>query len=375
MDDEEQGVDADAVPATPAPPISQPQQQQRDAADASKRAPVAVVVASGLTRAVTFQFQLLNASVVRLLLGECHLREQVFALRRYFLMDGGDMYDIYLTDLFSRLRDGRSVVNSHELTASLGAAVKCSTCANDRFADSLRVSSTLSQGDLPGPWTLGALDHLRLHTEVPWPLSLVVTTESLAVYQRLFNHMLRLRRVSHELREVWILLKQRTVRERAKDPRMHALSLFRAEVVHFIEAMQGYTLTSVLHVCWSELQAKLTASPETTVDTLRAAHAAYLDKALHYCLLQENAASLATLIGTICEHALTFCRQVQSGITGERLLEAFPEIMRIKTSFRQYVSFLFKVLQRLAAKGYQSHLEDLLIRLDFNSKMASNTAD
>ena len=56
---------------------------------------------------------------------------------------------------------------------------------------------------------------------------------------------------------------------------------------------------------------------------------------------------------------------VGSRFTGDSV-ENWLNIQKQYGVFRQYSRFLFSVVSKLSARGYQPHLQDLLLRLNFN---------
>jgi gamma-tubulin complex component 6 len=370
--------------------------------------PLGVLIDDSISHVIRIHHSRVEAAACELMRTDFDLLGHLRALRRYFLMDAGDMHDTFLSMLFSRLHDTEAlssvsgIANPHELSAQLDAAIRSSSCAKDPFADRLRVVLTVddvdgssgkkkqgpaghhakppgrSSGSAPATrgsgadGTLGALDHVGLELAVEWPLTVVITARHLAQYNTIFRFMVRQRRVSHELRRVWTAFQSHSARALSRDPRMHELALFRHEVRHFVGTLESFILTQVLHVAWADFEAE-TARAQT-ITALRAAHAAFLERATHHCLLHESAASIISIIETTYAHIIRFCVVVAGASTGQQMLDSYPTMMKSKHAFRQYTRFLYRVLRGLARKGSQPHLEDLITRLNFNGQYDSAEA-
>jgi len=77
------------------------------------------------------------------------------------------------------------------------------------------------------------LDYIRLNYQVDGPLTYVITPRCLEQYSRLFTFLLKLRRVSAALRDVWLVFND--LRAHApRDPRMHVLHIFRYVLLDYV---------------------------------------------------------------------------------------------------------------------------------------------
>lgn len=57
--------------------------------------------------------------------------------------------------------------------------------------------------------SLEALSHVYLEYGIDWPLQLVITPEHMRDYNRIFRFLLKLKRVSAELKALWVAFKTR----------------------------------------------------------------------------------------------------------------------------------------------------------------------
>lgn len=90
-------------------------------------------------------------------------------------------------------------------------------------------------------------------------------------------------------------------------------------------------------------------------------------------LLTEKAAPVMNIIHSIFSLVLKFRSQLISQnwgpATGPRGAEHpnFPLMQQSYSTFKYYSHFLFKVVTKLVNRGYQPHLEDFLLRINFNN--------
>ncbi|KAH9507222.1 Gamma-tubulin complex component 6 [Bulinus truncatus] len=149
------------------------------------------------------------------------------------------------------------------------------------------------------------------------------------------------------------------------------LQLYRQEMQHFVKMMQGYITSQVIHVSWQEFQADL-SQPINGLDQLCALHKRYVNRALFRCLLDAKAVRVLNIIQDIFCLILKFRSQLvsaqwQHGPGQEEVTHGnFPGLVTTYQSFQVYSFFLFKVVSRLSEKGYQPHLQELLLQLNFN---------
>ena len=135
--------------------------------------------------------------------------------------------------------------------------------------------------------------------------------------------------------------------------------------------LHGYVAGQVLEVSWAELQDSLRHKVDC-LDSLLLQHDRYLHRVLFRwpgrsahadhtrsclrCLLNSKAAPVMKIItdifGTITRFSGAAC-----GAPGE---ESWAAIQRHYTDFTNYSRFLYSLVGKLSARGYQPHLQVVL---------------
>lgn len=217
-----------------------------------------------------------------------------------------------------------------------------------------------------------ALDCLQLQYDVKWPLNIVVTDNSIHKYRQVFTFMLQLKRIVWVLKDVWHRLKRDALVHKAgMSYQFRQLHLYRQEMQHFVKVMQSYISHQIVDVTWQEFQQAL-AKDVHNLDDLHNVHCQYLDNAIFRCMLNKNAATLMKLIQDIFGLILKFHSQLTTASwhynpsTREIVHANFANMVNTYKVFVEYSGFLFKVVNKLAIRGYQPHLYDLLLRLNYN---------
>ncbi|WAR25208.1 GCP6-like protein [Mya arenaria] len=297
----------------------------------------------------------LEAHLVEYFLADLRIEDHFLALRRYLCMADGDFSEILCDLLMEKLGTNprpRDLINPMFLNNCLNKAVRLSVNADDKYADNLSF----------------------LHKYVPrvaWPMNIVITKNSLHKYSQVFSFMLQLKRVVWILKDVWHRLKRDALIHRLDQLyEFRELHLFRQEMQLFVKVMQEYISHQIVDVTWQEFQTAL-ASEIRSLDDLHEAHNTYLNNALFRCLLTKNAASLMKIIqDTFCLilkfHRLLVMGGWESGRDGVQTHQNYAHLKHTYRSFHERSVFLFKVVSKLADRGYEPHLHDLLLRLNFN---------
>ncbi|XP_045164903.2 gamma-tubulin complex component 6-like [Mercenaria mercenaria] len=335
--------------------------------------PLKTVIKSSITSVLETQVCLVNESLVRYFLADLQIEDHFMALRRYLCMGDGDFSEILCDLLMEKLGTNprpQDLVNPMFLNNCLNKAVRLSVNADDKYADNVSfihkyLPRTLEQT------SPDLFDCIQLHYEVKWPLNIVITENSLHKYSQVFSFMLQLKRVVWVLKDVWNRLKRDAIVHKLDRLfEFRELHLFRQEMQLFVKVMQEYISHQIVDVTWQEFQTALTKHVHN-VDDLHQQHNKYLDNALFRCLLTKNATSLMKVIQDIFCLILKFHRQLVTGTwhpsqAGHKTHSNHARMKHTYKVFHEHSTFLFKVVSKLADRGYEPHLHDLLLRLNFN---------
>ena len=152
----------------------------------------------------------------------------------------------------------------------------------------------------------------------------------------------------------------------------------RAELSHIINNLENYIMHQVHSGAAAELEAGLLEADN--LDDITARHTKFLHRMRDRCLLHSKAVVVADTVRKILNLALDFRRwypqyeAAQDALgkgeedfaTHDKMQQATANLQRVATELRQCVRFVVVVLEKIVAKGFHPHLEDLLTRLNFN---------
>uniref|UniRef100_S4R8P1 Gamma-tubulin complex component 6 n=1 Tax=Petromyzon marinus TaxID=7757 RepID=S4R8P1_PETMA len=342
------------------------------AVTASQRLPLPVLVKRSIISPILAQISIVNKAIVEYYIVDLNVKTHFEALKHFVLLEDGEFAHSLSEQLFAKLASGPSpaqLLSPMPLNAILGKALQ-----ESQHGDSLPVASlSLAVKRVPDVFKANdpdALNCLQLGYKVDWPLNIVITDSCLTKYNKVFSVMLQLERMVWTLKDVWFHLKSGAfVKPTIHSTQFHQLQLFRHEMQHFVKVIQGYIMTQILHVSWSEFQANL--KTVKNLDDLHRIHAEYLNTAIFRGLLTEKAAPVMNVIRSIFSLILRFHTQLVSrpwdclphGATHPN----FALLRESHQAFKYYSHFLHKVVTKLVSRGYQPHLEDFLVRINFNS--------
>ncbi|XP_039092224.1 gamma-tubulin complex component 6 isoform X4 [Hyaena hyaena] len=317
---------------------------------------------------------LVNKAAVDYFFVELGLEAHFEALRHFLLMEDGEFAQSLSDLLFEKLGAGQTpgeLLNPLVLNSVLSKALQYSLHGDTPYAANLSFALKF----LPEAFAPNApdvLNCLELRYKVDWPLNIVVTESCLSRYSGIFSFLLQLKLMMWTLKDICFHLKRTALVSRvAGSVQFRQLQLFKHEMQHFVKVTQGYIANQILHVTWCEFRARLARVGD--LEEIQRAHAEYLHKAVFRGLLTEKAAPVMNVIHSIFSLVLKFRSQLISQpwvpASGSRGAEHpnFALMQQSYSTFKYYSHFLFKVVTKLVNRGYQPHLEDFLLRINFNS--------
>uniref|UniRef100_A0A2K6UKG6 Gamma-tubulin complex component 6 n=1 Tax=Saimiri boliviensis boliviensis TaxID=39432 RepID=A0A2K6UKG6_SAIBB len=333
-----------------------------------------VLMKRSITAPLAAHISLVNKAAVDYFFVELHLEAHYEALRHFLLMEDGEFAQSLSDLLFEKLGAGQTpgeLLNPLVLNSVLSKALQCSLHGDTPHASNL----SLALKYLPevfAPNAPDVLSCLELRYKVDWPLNVVITEGCLSKYSGVFSFLLQLKLMMWALKDICFHLKRTALLSHmASSVQFRQLQLFKHEMQHFVRVIQGYIANQILHVTWCEFRARLATVGD--LEEMQRAHAEYLHKAVFRGLLTEKAAPVMNIIHSIFSLVLKFRSQLISQAWvpagGPRGAEHpnFALMQQSYNTFKYYSHFLFKVVTKLVNRGYQPHLEDFLLRINFNN--------
>ncbi|XP_036167152.1 gamma-tubulin complex component 6 isoform X6 [Myotis myotis] len=355
-------------------PLGAEETADETAVQLSELLPLPVLMEHSVTAPLAAHVSLVNKAAVDYFFVELRLEAHFEALRHFLLMEDGEFAQSLSDLLFEKLGAGQTpgeLLNPLVLNAVLRKALQYSLHGDSPLAANLSFAlKFLPEAFVPN--APDVLSCLELRYKVDWPLNIVITESCLSRYSGIFSFLLQLKLMMWTLKDVCFHLKRTAlVSPAAGSVQFRQLQLFKHEMQHFVKVIQGYIANQILHVTWCEFRARLATVGD--LEEIQRAHAEYLHKAVFRGLLTEKAAPVMNIIHSVFSLVLKFRSQLISqpwGPAGGPHGAEHPNFALMQQSyntFKYYSHFLFKVVTKLVNRGYQPHLEDFLLRINFNS--------
>ncbi|XP_054884957.1 gamma-tubulin complex component 6 isoform X2 [Poeciliopsis prolifica] len=331
-----------------------------------------VLIKHSVTAPLITHVSLVNKAIVDYFFVELGVERHFEALRHFLLMEDGEFAQSLSDLIFEKMASGQTpgeLLTPLVLNSILSKALQYSLHGDTPLAPNF----TFALRFLPEtfhPHAPDSLNCLELRYKVDWPLNIIITDSCMNKYNRLFSFLLQLKHMVWSLRDVWFHLKRTAlVKGAGRSVQFRQLQLYRHEMQHFVKVIQGYIANQILQVSWTEFTAKLATAGD--LDGIHRTHADYLNRAIFRGLLTEKAAPVMNIIHSIFSLILKFRAQLIAqpwdSQQGEAVHPSFIAMQQSYNTFKYYSHFLFKVVTKLVNRGYQPHLEDFLLRINFNN--------
>ena len=255
--------------------------------------------------------------LLTLLLKEEKLVERLGSLKHYFLLNQGDFFVHFMDMAQSELMKPASSIAINRLQSLLDMALRLRNF-DDPFQEDLTcelvpysliehveaIHGHARPYDRMPAQPLTGVDAFTMDIKVRWPLSLVLSKQSLTKYQLIFRHLFFCKHVEKQLCTAWVA--HQSTKELDLRSAMGPDYCLRQRMLHFLHNFEYYVTFEVLEPRWHELEIKM--KTVRTVDELMKHHAEYLDTCLRECLLTHQ--SLLKQFAKLMTTCLIFAQQV-----------------------------------------------------------------
>lgn len=188
--------------ATPTSPVNQSSKSltRHELRDLSA-GNLAIFLEKSFTIPLQIYSNILNNEILKIFFQDLDILSHFQSLRNYFFMMDGEFASNICDGLLSKLQTAKNpseLLNSYTLHSILESALQSSLTGNDKNAENLSfgIPNIPEQFEITSP---KVLSELHLSYKVDWPLNLLLSVEAIEHYNKVFQHLLALRRIT------WIL--------------------------------------------------------------------------------------------------------------------------------------------------------------------------
>eukprot|EP00095_Tigriopus_kingsejongensis_P012337 maker-scaffold198_size266703-snap-gene-0.22 protein:Tk12337 transcript:maker-scaffold198_size266703-snap-gene-0.22-mRNA-1 annotation:"gamma-tubulin complex component 6" len=328
--------------------------------------PLSMLMENSILIPLRAQVKVVNESILNYMLVEAKLMDELKALRNYILLHDGEFAQHLARSIFTEVSEAKSaseILNPVTLNRIVENSLMAS---NSGKSDAMAQNVGFTFDDYNEAKDI--LDCIKLGYRTSWPTNIILTPETINMYGDVFKFLLQLRKAAWGLEQVFFDLKHLRGLEHCSQIRQ--IHLMRHEMLNFVTITQDYVTTQVLDVSWEEFGNSIRDQVKS-MDSLHEAHMKYLNKILFRCILNKKAKPVQKIIIDIFNIVVKFSLLLtsQSWILegGEAKHPAYLQVQEAYRVFQEYSKFLYTVVQKLAVRGYEHHLYDLLLCLNFNS--------
>ena len=344
-------------------------------------APLTLILQNSILVPLRVQARLVDAALLNHLLVDRELTGHLAALRNYLLLADGEFGRQLVMSLCSQLGQASEAPSllagqlySHLVTGSPPPHLLSPATLN-RVLDTALASSAMAASDPltknltflldpSGQRNIG-IPGLSLTYQAAWPENIILRLAAVTQYSTILDFQLELRLAMLSLELDWANENLVGRRDKKATPAvLHKVNLMRHEMMHFIRNLHDYVTSQVLEISWQEFQDNL-LNKVTCLDDLIATHEKYLNRAIFRCLLNPKAAPVMKIVRDIFSSITKFSALIATRMTGDEE-DNWVRIEAQYKTFSQYSRYFYGLVTKLAARGYQPHLQDLLLRLNFN---------
>lgn len=338
---------------------------------------------------LTYQLEVVNNSILTYFLVNLDIYEHLRSLKDYFFLMDGEFSRSICHNLFSKLSktlNPQELLNFATLHNILDKALGSSISHIHKFSEN--VSFTITESPLSFQHSSpDVLQCLSLTYTVTWPLNIILSQEALLRYAKVFQFLVKMRRISWVLGEDFenlklaVKLSREHSRRLLRSPHYISIQIYRHIMASMVRALDNYIVATCILSSWTEFENDLKKA--RTLDDLYECHVVYIKKVLFRCLLNNRSTPVMKLLNDMFTVILKFSRVLKAGEWQENNSNAyfthssFVQLEELFHLFEKLAKYLHKVVTKLMECGYQRHLVELLIMTNlngyYNSDKPNNT--
>lgn len=313
--------------------------------------PLASILEGCIQTLVQKRYVRASGAVMKLLNRTYMLTEHLRTVRLFFLMEAGDVMYQFYSDIFQRILNQEPWQHDSYLNAMFQEALRTRFCS--AFGKNISVLCTEVSKEI----SMNILLSLSMEYEIQWPLNIIFNEQVMHTYNEIFCFLLQVKWAK------WCLegLRQRTDTWMALPAdlrhKVQLLHHLKSQLLHFINILNNFLMTRILHSTVVEFQKGITAVED--IDTLISMHDQYVNTIFDRCLLNKKASYIKEAIMKILNLTLHFRQRWERGL--ERFSTADAE--RVEAEFTKCTHFIVSFLEKAVEKGSYPHLETLAFSL------------
>eukprot|EP01117_Protostelium_nocturnum_P013847 TRINITY_DN520_c0_g1_i2.p1 TRINITY_DN520_c0_g1~~TRINITY_DN520_c0_g1_i2.p1 ORF type:complete len:669 (+),score=107.42 TRINITY_DN520_c0_g1_i2:155-2161(+) len=319
------------------------------------REPIHVLNEKHLIQPILDQFRKSSAQFLNILLGPDYLlKSHLSAMRSLFFMKEGFVFEEFSQHLFKEIINGEQWHNENHLNSRFQEI--CSEFPF--FGMNLAHWQTIKPEMDDRISNIYLLEKIKLDYLAPWPINILLNEQASSRYNKILVFLLQIKRAKSAVDELHS--------DRPNNATIHKLLLLKNKLIQFVNNLQNYVVNRVLKGLWADFKESIKSA--SSFDEIQRLHEQYLSDVRDRCLLNAK----ATLVMTTIRKILGLCLQFRTAMND--CIYADPDkkpvifdFTKLDTEFEQSTLFLVTVLKKIVSQKRLVHLEELLLRINYNN--------
>ncbi|RZF43255.1 hypothetical protein LSTR_LSTR001516 [Laodelphax striatellus] len=240
--------------------------------------PVHHIVEDVLVSLITERGSIASKIMVEVLMDRYKLHQHLSILLGFFTLESSHIVPIFYNALFTKSLVNNSIeATENSLNILLDECVECFPGAESM---NVQLSVTIEE---PDSWSDTIIDSIEIDYKVDWPLTLVITKETMKTYNSIFKFLVHIKWALHSLHK----LRFADIKETEENfTRLRLLYKLRLFLTHCVSTLHYYFLSFTPTHLRTKFEESLSRSH--TLNNIITAHENYLEKLKVHCLLNKG---------------------------------------------------------------------------------------
>ncbi|KND01183.1 hypothetical protein, variant [Spizellomyces punctatus DAOM BR117] len=331
-----------------------------------------------IRRHVLAQKASVGRHLTSILFRKCELNDHLKSLQAVYFMTAGAVMHPFCLKLFEKVESRELCYEPHALNAAFAEclASNAGTELNHLDARCFDIRLLNVEGRAAKSSSRELLDAINIHYQTPFPLNIIVTPATIAIYNRIARILLAIKYARHCLdTDDW---RGRKATGTSNLLLARQRSAVKARLMHFVANLHAFFLSAVIHAESKTFMEGIKSAQG--MDDLILMHDTFVCAVRDRCLLNEKASKiwkqmsapleLSVEYASLCKKYDPSADQTRSsdylrdvGVqSNERDKQFAKDLKQLARRVEESVNFVKKALEGLASHGVQ-HLEALAASL------------
>ncbi|EFC50408.1 predicted protein [Naegleria gruberi] len=318
--------------------------------------PIEVATMRSIFSVLFQQKHMIDSIFVKMLFHDYRLSEYFSIINNFFLFRAGDFHDCFVNILHEGMKKGILYSDIYIVNRAMQEALKITGHAERDESIVSKLNFRIDESKVINFLdynSVTSLDHLLLHYDIEFPVSLILTPIMMGKYASIHALLLKIKRIDCSLLDIWTIFKVKT---RITNQRLKYLQLFRQEIQHFITVFKTFIFVEVIESSFSDFVKELLhqKDKDLNMERLLSIHQKFVDSLIKQCLLSTSAKPIMDIILKMFGLILKFKIQIENVDITDLPDTHYAIITQTRKEFIDCALFLDSLMDRVALQSTTS---------------------